>query len=342
MRGRVFRWGLLGSTAVALLVGGVSGGPRRKVHVIEIPRLREGAIPKDASANAYMFLEEETPSLWLAYPGDLSYENFGKGRGAEPLMSRVQLAIGVRPVVATRVIPIDGGFRYEFEVGNEAGAVQGIAHWCLSLTATDHVRQLDGPGAWNFRTHAEPEGWDENTLSVINMIPGTPKLTVSDLIRAEAKWWYLSTTAVVEPGGEPKTFSLESTWLPGLVTAYFQGKPYKAWTDASVPEVLGNLVPAFNSFETNSVSLPVLGPKYEPAVPARVRVCSFLADLRDLMRGGRLQPTDFVNGLQEMGASCLEKSIPELKTELRRLRPGPGDRFEEDLLDALMPHLSVE
>jgi|GEM_PF-4516963 len=33
MHGRVFRWGLLGSTAVALLVGGVSGGPRRKVHV---------------------------------------------------------------------------------------------------------------------------------------------------------------------------------------------------------------------------------------------------------------------------------------------------------------------
>jgi hypothetical protein len=334
---------VLAGVALALIVSSASGGVRRKVHVIELPRTAgDGSIPESAKANDYLFVDEAASSLVLAFPPDLSRENMGKGRGEDPVISRVPLAIGVRPTVRTRVVPTERGFRYEYDVGNEPQARRGIAHWTLSLTHLDHISSMDGPAGWNFNTWRLREESVENRLSVMNMIRDAPTVRADHLIFNEAKWWYLSDQAAIAPGTCCRTYTVESTFLPGLVAAYFQGAPYMAWTDASVPEELSRLVPAFNFFETNSVSVPVIGPQFDPSLPPEARVCILLKDVAGLVASERVERTPLVDEILGFAKDCLGMGVVELSEAITGLEGRVGDDFERDLLDALTIHLAVE
>lgn len=316
---------------------------RRRIHVIDIPKLTtEGARPGEAKPSDYFFLDETAGDLVLDYPSDLSEESFGAPSSEKRIRERVRLAIGVKPTIETSVT-INGDFTYQYRLGNELQANQGIGKWVLGLPRLgDDFYALVHPAGWGSGTRELPDKGLEDRLSVMNLIPNTRPLTRDDLVMKRASWWYRGLGGdTLPPGVCCLSFVVRSGSLPGILTAYFQGTPYKVWTNATVPRALSDLVPAFNFIETNSVAMPVIGPKFEPTTLVETRVCDIVGDVKALVSERRMNATPFSEGLLALARDCLDRTPAGLALAVEGLAGRAEEPFEKEILHALQMNLAV-
>ncbi len=330
---------LLPAFLLSLFVSASAGeSGRMKTNALGIPGL--AADSSQAQPNQYFFLDEAAGDLVLDYPAGLTEENFGTALAGERIRERVKLAIGVRPTLETSVAN-DAGFVYRYRLGNESAATLRIGKWVLGLDFPgDAVQKTAVPAGWDFETWEVPEWSVQNRLEVMNLIPGARPVTAADLVRRQARWWYRGL------GGEPLppgtcclTFEIRSPNLPGIVTAYFQGTPHKVTVMSTTPPVLGDRVPAFNFIETNSVSMPVVGPKFEPSMLVETRICDIIGGVERLVRERRLLETPFTGSLLPLSKGCLKRSPAEFEAALEALAGLPKDPFELEILSALRLNL---
>lgn len=332
---------LIGLVLSLALTAPLVGGNKKKVHVIQLPEVAaDGSVPKAARTNEYIFFDKHSSSLLLAYPPDLTDENFEENKGKKSEFSRVILSIGISPDVRTRIFLSKQGLdhRYEFEVENEPQAKMSIGKLSMELSSLDQITSQIDPRGWNCDKTEMPEEWTDNKLSVMNMIPGTIPFTADQIIYRRANWWCLNEKALISPGSS-NTFVVESDHLPGLTQIYFQGAPYKPRVDGSVPSPVRHLIPAFNFIETNSVSLPVIGPAINPSLFKETRICMLLNSIVEFTDKDLLQVTPFTNAASLLAKDCLSRASAELESDIQEMESLIGDSFERELFDALIINL---
>lgn len=333
--------------AVALIVCSYTIHAERqsKRELAQIPEVAaDGSIPEDLKTNNFIFLDVKAGDLILAYPPDLTYENFDNAHDKVRSTERVPLAISVQPSFDTSVaIGTDGVLHYEFKVGNGSSAAQSLWKWVLSIPVVGaEIKPVRGPRGWGFNTWEREEQQIDSTLAVMNLNGGTPPKTAANLVTKQMKWWIRTEDAAIKPGECCASFFADSTLLPGLRLAYFQGPHYKVWASASVPDVLSDRLPAFNFIETNSVSLPVVAPSYDPMQLPEARVCAILKDLETLVADGRISRTPYVSDLLDLSPGCLTKTVADLGAAVQTANGRATDSLDREIRRTLEINLAAK
>jgi hypothetical protein len=148
------------------------------------------------------------------------------------------------------------------------------------------------------------------------------------LLKRRITWMAVFSDSTIDPGKALGPFGLAAKALPGIVTAYFQGSPPNVPSRSEWPLEVSGLLVTFNFPENNSLSLPTVGPKFDPKTEKTAIARDYLVNMEALIKSGTLLETsvfvrEALDNLTSIGASSQAKPM--------RWRSKPGTKLEQHI-----------
>lgn len=289
---------LLSLALCATLAGAPPEHPPVTIELPPVPPYpKDGKIP-DILKDRFVFLDEEKQELVVSFPSELSDSEDLRRRGGR-ITDRLPLRIGGRPVLEVSIVMEgDRRFKYSFRIENRPEARQDITAWRLPLRCTDAVEFLVVPDGWGTSVHELDRAFRANATETMTLTWGEEQKTRLQRIHSfrYVGWWSTGDhVRVIPPGERLGPFGFKTTARPGIVRPFFQGQPGHFGTRSGWPEQVGHQLIAFSFVESDSVSIPTIGPKFDASVDSSVIAKDFLSSIEGLVKNGELsRPSEFL------------------------------------------------
>ena len=212
-------------------------------------------------------------------------------------VERQQLNIAVCPFIAasgvakeTSLMAGTGIYNYSYTFGNGAGARQDIGSVTLAGMAGMSITTPRGWGSSAVERASAPE----NLLRYENISWGPSQVARLRSMSTERRitWFARASDSAIAPDATLGPFTIQANARPGILKAYFRGvvprgsipiSGRSTW-DMKTYGQLGSL----NNFENNSISTPLLGPKFLPSVADQLIADDYLKSIDRLLQEGKL------------------------------------------------------
>lgn len=317
----------------------VAGFGGSTVHFPPIPVYVRGQEAAAIKAGHYVLRDMATNELVIAYPANLDTPGFEQNPG--PIRSwRLTLGLSVEPSLS---LTIEEGARagvytYRYVVRNGQGARQGISYIVFEMPLLNGVESLVSPRGWGVSRWEIPEelvARREEALGGWGFWPEEYReRTKGRMVRKMIDWF--SKAGTIGPNGTLDGMGIVSVNRPGLVTAYFRGIYIPSTPDENVPAAVGSLISSLHQVENQSVSLPIVAPKFPPAVAKTAIAQDFLDKIRALMAEKELSAAStYIGALRSVLEAYLKGEERSATERFRSLSPRPGNELERQI------HLAV-
>jgi hypothetical protein len=282
-----------------------------------------------------------TDELVIAYPANLDTPGFEQNPG-QIVSWRLKLGLSIEPSLSLRIE--EGAspavYAYRYAVRNGVGARQGISIMVFDMPSLDGIESLVPPRDWGGSQWEMPEEFaarSEEALGGWGFWPQEYRdQTRSKMVRRKIDWFSTWDTARIEPNGMPGEMEIVSVNRPGLITAYFQGTYLASTPDESMPLAVGSLLSSLSQVENQSVSLPIVAPKFPPFAAKAVIAQDFLNQIRVLLAENELSAASaYVGELRAVLEAYLKDDDRSATERFRSLSPKPGNELERQI------HLAV-
>jgi hypothetical protein len=210
----------------------------------------------------------------------------------------------------------------------------------FDMPSLDGIESLVPPRVWGASRWEMPEQWvarSEEALGGWGFWPQEYRERIkSRMVRRKIDWFSKWDTARIEPNGMPGEMEIVSVNRPGLITAYFQGTYLASTPDENMPVAVGSLLSSLSQVENQSVSLPIVAPKFPPAVAKTVIAQDFLDQIRALIAENELSAASaYIVGLRAVLEAYVKGEDRSATERFRSLSRRPGNELERQI------HLAV-
>jgi hypothetical protein len=259
---------------------------------VELPRIPvwppDGRHPAEF-ADQHVFFDEKTREIVVSIPSR-------PGSNESDILERQQLSIGVCPSVslkAGKTMSPDGKqilYFYSYTFANHRIAKQALGTITLGVPLPGVSLSLAGPHDWGAeaweptasilagRLQEETEAWGKGQRERIQ------KMTT----RTQARWFAKLSDFTIAPGRSLSPFTIQTNARPGVLAAYFRGNVYPISTREEWDIKVSGQLATLNDDENDSVSMPLLGPKFPPETTSQTIAKDYLASIDRLVKEGKL------------------------------------------------------
>src|SRR6266436_7878336 len=258
--------------------------------------LDDGRIPPQYS-DKYVFLTRDKHTIVVLAP-----ERPETGIAGPKKIVRVLLWNNILPSVSVSLERVSSGeLRYHYTIDNGKEAQDPIGKFSLVVPAS--IADLKF-------SHSPPNGgtaWGGPGVHVA----GGPAVAVHDVLQkppGQYRTWFYHGDNLIQPGTSLGGFELQSSYLPGVTTAWFSGGRLIEF-DQSWPREIFEQVELLEHRRWREVSVVTAGPMFPPQTPKEVIIETFRQDLEQMIKSGWL------------GGSS--NFVQEVKRTLAELRENP-------------------
>ena len=297
----------LAQTLVALAVGGL-GVRAQNESPSPVPTW-----PGDRNAAAipegkYVFLTRDRHTIIVLAPHDK-----GAGLKGPKVPIRVPLKNDLKPSVSASVLSSGGRFSYQYSLANRKDARDAIGSFALVMPAEDS--SLEVPYVPPVPGHAWPGAAAHAVMASQAIFPWVP--------RGRYLLWFQQERNVVTPGKVIDGFTLKSSFLPGLTTAWLSSGELVIF-DQSWPEEIFKQLELLDDLRFRQVFVPTIGPMFTSTTPKPLITGELVKDLQALVKYGWLRPASLftkeaLQRAQEFARTNLPpramQTIPQTDTE---------------------------
>jgi hypothetical protein len=258
---------------------------------VELPKLptypKDGKFPP-AFKDQYVFLTEKGDEALVTFPSEA-------GEMTRQIAEKIVLKTGICPAVALSITKTELGFVYEYQVSNLNGATQPIAVWALPLPFRETVAVSTSFDWHGTESNPTPDLQASNLAYIMDITQLVDKERAQQLrnrmMKRKIDWYKVEDKGPVVTTISP--FKVRSKALPGIVMPYFQGESVIGASSNWPPDVLGQAL-TLNWAENDSVSLLMVGPKFEPGTNRVAMAMDYLGVIDDAIKDKRLRTSPFL------------------------------------------------
>jgi hypothetical protein len=318
-----------------LSVAGLSGGT---VHLPPIPAYVRGQESAAIQADHFVLRDMATDELVIVHPAN--FDTLGWEQNPGPMKSRrLPLGLGVEPSLSVRIQTGDraGVYTYRYTIRNGPGALRGISQVVFDMPAMAGIESAVAPRGWGVSRWEIPEEMVAGREDALGGWGSWPKeyreRIKSRMVRKMIDWF--SKPGRIDPNGTLAGMEIVSVNRPGLITAYFRST-YIATMYDDTPDVVGPLLASLHYVENNSVSLPIVAPKFPPAVAKTSIAQDFLDQIQVLIAEKELSAAStYIGELRAVLEAYVKGEDLPATERFRSLSPRPGNELERQI------HLAV-
>lgn len=269
--------------------------------------------------NHYVFLTSDRHTVVVVVP-----ERPDTGPDGRRRVVRVPLRNDLRPFLSFSISKVPSGeWLYQYTVSNGAGAADSIGAYTLIVPAGNPPLRSLSPTVAGHRLFAG------------GIAPGGPAIA-KQAIFPEAPLgryllWYQQDEHVIRPGEELAGFGVQTSYLPGLTTAWFSSGELLDIDQSWPPEIFQDLV-LLEDRRWREKFVVTIGPCFAPDAPSEPMVESFRTGLRRMRDAGWLDSSSpFVKEI----AAVLENWPARPPHEAGVLHQRPTTPLESEIAKAL-------
>jgi hypothetical protein len=258
---------LTGVSLIVLVLTAVGAQDRATDPVPTWPE--DGRIPPQYR-DRYVFLTQDKHTVVVLAP-----ENAERGMAGPKQTVRVALWNDIRPMIDASMTSVSLGIKYEYAIANAKDARDPIGKFTLIVPASVsdlNIRHIPINGApWAGASAYAGAGANfAIAQQVILQKPPGRYLT-----------WFYQRGNVIPPGAMLDGFIVESSYLPGLTTAWFSSGRLVEF-DQSWPAEIFQQLEFFEDRRFREASVITVGPMFPPETPKAVITETFRRDLEQL------------------------------------------------------------
>lgn len=306
------------------------------VHLPPIPVYVRGQESAAIQADHFVLRDMTTDELVIVHPAN--FGTLGWEQNPGPMKSRrLPLGLGVEPSLSLRIQTGDraGVYTYRYTIRNGPGALRGISQVVFDMPTMAGIESAVAPRGWGVSRWEMPEEWVARFEEALGgwgfWPPEYIERIKSRMVRKKIDWFAKFSTARIEPNGTLGGMGIASVNRPGLITAYFRSTFVPTMYD-DTPEVVGPLLGSLNYVENNSVSLPIVAPKFPPAAAKAAIAQDFLDQIRALIAENELSAASaYVGELRAVLEAYLRGEDRPATERFRRLSRRPGNELERQI-----------
>jgi hypothetical protein len=216
----------------------------------------------------------------------------------------------------------EGGFTYDYTLGNGLTAQTGIWAWSIVGPPSKDIA-ISHPG-WHAMNSFE---------SVVAPQALLPSAGTGVYLRWD------DAMSPIAPGSKQAGFELVSHLRPGLTTAYASGWEDPIRSPTELPEdVVEQIIPLERAQVMDRVTFTI-GPRFAPNVENQSILEAYQTDIHDLVEGGFLNgKSPFIEALSR----ALTRATASHQNQIEPLKEEPRNPAEKALIVALALALGVE
>jgi hypothetical protein len=262
------------------------------------------AIPK----GKFVFLTPDRHAIVVLVP-----QNKDVGIKGPKSPVTVPLNNDLKPSILVSVLTLGGLFRYRYSVANGTDARDAIGSFTLVVPAEDS--SLEVPYVPPVPGHAWAGAAAHAVIASQAIFPWVP--------RGRYLLWFQQERNVVTPGKVIDGFTLKSSFLPGLTTAWLSSGELVNF-DQSWPEEIFKPLELLEDRRFREVFVPTIGPMFTSKTPKPLIAGELVKDLQALVKYGWLRPASLftkeaLQRAQEFARTNLPpramQTIPQTDTE---------------------------
>lgn len=293
-------------------------------NTVPLPTWPESGRISQELSDRYVFLTKDKHTIVVLVPA-----NPEAGMSAPKKIVRVPLWNNLAPSLSVSITAIASGqLSYLYTVSNATQAEDALGAWRLIVPPSDPGLQVANPtSGGTFRWAGAP------ATAVIAKQAIFPDAPLGRYLT-----WFHQDDNVVPPGGALSGFGVESSYRPGLTTAWFaRGKLLQL--DQSWPREVFQQLGFLEDRQSVEKYVVTVGPMFPPGTPSETILESFQTGIDRMVKTGWLNPAspftaEVVNALRELGHP---KSLGERPV----LRARPGTNTESAVAAALRFSLPI-
>lgn len=249
------------------------------------------AIPK----GKFVFLTPDRHAIVVLVP-----QNKDVGIKGPKSPVTVPLNNDLKPSISVSALSSNGLFTYQYSVANGTDARDAIGSFTLVVPAKDS--SLEVPYVTPVPGHAWPGAAAHAVIASQAIFPWVPR-------GRYLHWFQQPERNIVTPGKVIDGFTLKSSFLPGLTTAWLSSGELVNF-DQSWPEEIFKQLELLEDFRFRRVFVPTIGPMFTSTTPKPLIAGELVKDLQALVKYGWLRP-----------ASLFTKEALQLAQELSTTHP---------------------
>ena len=261
---------------VALVIVGVVGVRAQDDSSYPVPTWpgdrESAAIPE----GKYVFLTPDRHDIIVLVPKD-------KDLKGPKIPIRVPLKNDLKPSISISVLSsggLGGLFTYQYSLANKRVARDAIGSFTLVVPAQDS--SLEVPYVPPVPGHAWPGARAHAVIASQAIFPWVPR-------GRYLHWFQQPERNVVTPGKVIDGFTIKSSFLPGLTTAWLSSGELVNF-DQSWPEEIFKQLELLEDFRFRRVFVPTIGPMFTSTTPKPLIAGELVKDLQALVKYGWLRP----------------------------------------------------
>ncbi len=268
---------------------------------------QSGRMP-DESADRYVFLTRDRHTVVVLIP-----EKPEDGMSGPKKIVRVPLWNNSHPLLELSITTAaSGGFSYHYTISNGKDGVDPIGAWTLNIPAqSDPSLKVTRPGTAN-----RPRWVGGPNSAVIAKQAIFPAANLGKYFT-----WFHQDDNLIRPGETLAGFGIESSYRPGLTTAWFSRGKLPQF-DQSWPREIFEQLRFIEDRRWRERFVVTVGPMFPPDTPRETIVDAFQSGVERMVKTGWLNPSspftaEVVSLMQELTERKRVGEPPVLKA-----RPG--------------------
>lgn len=283
----------------------------------------DGRIPPEES-DRFVFLTPDKHTIVVLVP-----EGSEAGINGPKRIVKVPLMNNLAPFVSASIrVEPSGVLSYRYVIGNGAQAEDAIGAWSLIIPPVDPSLRV------THVSHDNEQRWGGAPAFVAvasrSLFPDEPP--------GRYLTWFHQGNSLIPPGKKLDGFRLESSYRPGLTTAWFSsGKLVKF--DQSWPKVVFQQLLLLEDRKWRQKNVPTIGPMFPPDTPVERIVASFLKGMDHMLQTGWINSSSPFTGEVINMLHALRQSTHSGKCRVLTARP--GTRTEMAIATALRVSLDI-
>ncbi|HYM10671.1 MAG TPA: hypothetical protein VEU62_08060 [Bryobacterales bacterium] len=254
-------------------------------------------------SDRYVFLTRDGHTLVVLVP-----EAPEAGMTGPKKVVRVPLRNNLAPSVSVSVAAAGSGtLSYKYTVSNGDSAEDAIGAFTLIVPASHPTIRAKGPAAGEEPLWAGASVFGAPAIAKQAIFPEAPL--------GRYLGWFHQDDHVIRPGEELAGFGIESSYRPGLTTAWFStGKPLGDDIDQSWPREVFQQLKFIEDRRWREKYVITVGPMFPPDTPREAIVASFRTDVDGMVNTGWL----------DRSSPFTVEVVTLLRTLGQPIRPGRG------------------
>ncbi len=271
----------------------------------------------------YVFLTKDRHTLVVLAPEDPD-----SGIKGPKKIVRVPLWNDLKGSVTVALTEKAGLLTYHYSVANGTGASDEIGKWTLNVPPNDPSLRVVNPGSGGSRWWSGSRAFV--TIAKQEIFPEFP-------LGRYLAWFYRDDHAI-SPGKTLDGFGLESSFLPGLTTAWFSSGKLVELDQSWPQEIFRDLDRFYEDRRWREPCTGTIAPMFAPDTPEEVIVRQFRYGLQQMAEAGFLSPSaPFV----KEALAVLESWNRSQSAEPRVIRARPETGIEKEVAAALGMTLKI-